>query len=136
MGKLSLTPPLASPALAMFREGSPDKNSFLNGRRRETKKDGSLAVLFKILEANLERAMGKLSHTPPLASPALAMFREGSPDKNSFLNGRRRETKKDGSLAVLFKILEANLERAMGIEPTLPAWEAGVLPLNYARISI
>ncbi len=27
----------------------------------------------------------------------------------------------------------ADLERAMGIEPTLPAWEAGVLPLNYAR---
>ncbi len=26
-----------------------------------------------------------------------------------------------------------NLERAMGIEPTLSAWEAEVLPLNYAR---
>ena len=25
------------------------------------------------------------------------------------------------------------LERAMGIEPTYPAWKAGVLPLNYAR---
>ena len=25
------------------------------------------------------------------------------------------------------------LERAMGIEPTLAAWEAAVLPLNYAR---
>ena len=25
------------------------------------------------------------------------------------------------------------LERAMGIEPTLVAWEATVLPLNYAR---
>ena len=24
-------------------------------------------------------------------------------------------------------------ERATGIEPALPAWEAGVLPLNYAR---
>lgn len=24
----------------------------------------------------------------------------------------------------------------MGIEPTLPAWEAEVLPLNYTRISI
>ena len=23
----------------------------------------------------------------------------------------------------------------MGIEPTLPAWKAGVLPLNYTRIS-
>lgn len=28
------------------------------------------------------------------------------------------------------------LERAMGIEPTLSAWKAEVLPLNYARISI
>ena len=27
------------------------------------------------------------------------------------------------------------LERAMGIGPTLPAWEAGALPLSYARKS-
>ena len=26
-----------------------------------------------------------------------------------------------------------NLERVMGIEPTLSAWEAEVLPLNYTR---
>lgn len=26
------------------------------------------------------------------------------------------------------------LERLMGIEPTYPAWEAGVLPMNYSRI--
>ena len=26
------------------------------------------------------------------------------------------------------------LERVMGIEPTRPAWKAGVLPLNYTRI--
>jgi hypothetical protein len=26
------------------------------------------------------------------------------------------------------------LERVMGIEPTLAAWEAAVLPLNYTRI--
>ncbi len=25
------------------------------------------------------------------------------------------------------------MERAKGIEPSCPAWEAGVLPLNYAR---
>jgi hypothetical protein len=25
------------------------------------------------------------------------------------------------------------MERVMGIEPTLPAWKAGVLPLNYTR---
>jgi hypothetical protein len=28
----------------------------------------------------------------------------------------------------------AELERAMGIEPTPEAWEAAVLPLNYARL--
>ena len=26
-----------------------------------------------------------------------------------------------------------NMERVMGIEPTRPAWKAGVLPLNYTR---
>ena len=25
------------------------------------------------------------------------------------------------------------MERVMGIEPTRPAWKAGVLPLNYAQ---
>ena len=29
----------------------------------------------------------------------------------------------------------AYMERAMGIEPTYPAWKAGVLPLNYARMA-
>jgi hypothetical protein len=29
----------------------------------------------------------------------------------------------------------AGLERVMGIEPTLVAWEATVLPLNYTRAS-
>ena len=28
------------------------------------------------------------------------------------------------------------LERVMGIEPTYPAWKAGVLPLNYTRASV
>ena len=27
-----------------------------------------------------------------------------------------------------------SLERVMGIEPTRPAWKAGILPLNYTRI--
>ena len=26
-------------------------------------------------------------------------------------------------------------KRVMGIEPTYPAWKAGVLPLNYTRVS-
>lgn len=29
---------------------------------------------------------------------------------------------------------KVEVERAMGIEPTLFAWEAKVLPLNYARL--
>ena len=28
------------------------------------------------------------------------------------------------------------VERVMGIEPTLSAWEAEVLPLNYTRFSL
>ena len=28
----------------------------------------------------------------------------------------------------------STLERVMGIEPTRPAWKAGILPLNYTRM--
>lgn len=28
------------------------------------------------------------------------------------------------------------VERMMGIEPTYPAWKAGVLPLNYIRMDV
>jgi hypothetical protein len=31
---------------------------------------------------------------------------------------------------------KSSLERVMGIEPTLAAWEAAVLPLNYTRRSV
>ena len=27
-----------------------------------------------------------------------------------------------------------DVERMMGVEPTLPAWEAEVLPMNYIRV--
>ena len=30
----------------------------------------------------------------------------------------------------------ATEKRVMGIEPTYPAWKAGVLPLNYTRMII
>ena len=33
-----------------------------------------------------------------------------------------------------FKGFLKKIERVMGIEPTYPAWKAGVLPLNYTRI--
>ena len=29
--------------------------------------------------------------------------------------------------------LQTHMERVMGIEPTRPAWKAGILPLNYTR---
>jgi len=31
--------------------------------------------------------------------------------------------------------IASKLERVMGIEPTLSAWEAEVLPLNYTRLT-
>ncbi len=31
--------------------------------------------------------------------------------------------------------LSVFLERVMGVEPTRPAWKAGILPLNYTRIT-
>ena len=33
------------------------------------------------------------------------------------------------------QLLQSHMERAMGIEPTSRAWEARILPMNYARIS-
>lgn len=35
--------------------------------------------------------------------------------------------------SALWNPTEAEVERVMGIEPTLSAWEAEVLPLNYTR---
>ena len=35
----------------------------------------------------------------------------------------------------LFSKITGTLERVMGIEPTRPAWKAGILPLNYTRMS-
>jgi hypothetical protein len=32
--------------------------------------------------------------------------------------------------------LSKKMERVMGIEPTRPAWKAGILPLNYTRTII
>lgn len=32
--------------------------------------------------------------------------------------------------------LQAHMERVMGIEPTRPAWKAGILPLNYTRMAL
>ena len=42
----------------------------------------------------------------------------------------RKELKRNDDF--LSKIV-VNLERVMGVEPTRPAWKAGILPLNYTR---
>ena len=33
-----------------------------------------------------------------------------------------------------FRALAIHVERMKGVEPSCPAWEAGVLPMNYTRI--
>ena len=47
------------------------------------------------------------------------------------LNPRTRSA--TASTARGLRLLQKNLERAKGIEPSYEAWEASVLPLNYAR---
>ena len=39
----------------------------------------------------------------------------------------------EGSCSILLSYRRM-MERVMGIEPTRPAWKAGILPLNYTRI--
>ena len=40
------------------------------------------------------------------------------------------------SIQLSYKRIYNILERVMGIEPTRPAWKAGILPLNYTRINL
>ena len=46
----------------------------------------------------------------------------------------RRPLLYPAELRTLINIAFAISERVMGIEPTYPAWKAGVLPLNYTRV--
>ena len=46
----------------------------------------------------------------------------------------RRPLLYPAELRTLINIAFAISERVMGIEPTYPAWKAGVLPLNYTRM--
>ena len=52
----------------------------------------------------------------------------------------RRPLLYPAELQTHFPLFEAShfsvRKRVMGIEPTYPAWKAGVLPLNYTRISV
>ena len=41
----------------------------------------------------------------------------------------------EGSCSIQLSYWRIFMERVMGIEPTRPAWKAGILPLNYTRIS-
>ena len=42
----------------------------------------------------------------------------------------------EGSCSILLSYWRTKkMERVMGIEPTCPAWKAGILPLNYTRIA-
>ena len=40
----------------------------------------------------------------------------------------------EGSCSIQLSYWRIFMERVMGIEPTRPAWKAGILPLNYTRI--
>ena len=58
------------------------------------------------------------------------LVRQGSPsrdDRTCVLSASTHSTNTTEQRAVVF------VERVMGIGPTLPAWKAGILPLNYTR---
>ena len=40
----------------------------------------------------------------------------------------------EGSCSIQLSYWRIFMERVMGIEPTRPAWKAGILPLNYTRM--
>ena len=41
----------------------------------------------------------------------------------------------EGSCSIQLSYWRIFMERVMGIEPTRPAWKAGILPLNYTRVA-
>ena len=71
-------------------------------------------------------ALGQLRYTHHIGAP------EGTRTPGPLL---RRQVLYPAELqAPVCPIRTIFLERVMGIEPTQPAWKAGVLPLNYTRI--
>ena len=40
----------------------------------------------------------------------------------------------EGRCSIQLSYRRIKMERVMGIEPTQPAWKAGILPLNYTRV--
>ena len=61
------------------------------------------------------------------------------PSENSFKFNKKRETGFEPATPTLARLYSTPeplaQKRVMGIEPTYPAWKAGVLPLNYTRKS-
>ena len=89
--------------------------------------EGSCSILLSYWRISFPRAIA--SHPKLKASEARSIWK-----------GRRRE--QSAVFAALTQTAETErrellptLERVMGIEPTYPAWKAGVLPLNYTRTS-
>ena len=64
------------------------------------------------------------SSGPPRKRLSAFVGRGGAAERTSLRGGRKRV-----SAAC------ADVERVMGIEPTRPAWKAGILPLNYTRVN-
>lgn len=48
-------------------------------------------------------------------------------------NGKNEQQIKTAKHLRRKRLTVIHLERVMGIEPTRPAWKAGILPLNYTR---
>ncbi len=57
----------------------------------------------------------------------------GRPDAWCLFAGRVSSDAKKQARTVILACLICARERVMGIEPTLSAWKAEVLPLNYTR---
>ena len=62
-----------------------------------------------------------------LPAAGLAVHVDARPDSH------RSDARTDGRTLGFASQRVLMMERVMGIEPTLPAWKAGVLPLNYTR---
>ena len=84
-----------------------------------------------MLSRSLERVMGmtRTLHGPrPRFARVAKAVQIGNPADLSNRVGSHPITTRDTQ-----ETSPRNLERVMGIEPTLEAWEAPVLPLNYTR---
>ena len=62
-------------------------------------------------------------------------FKNVTPRRPYFGPQDAKKARNSGLFSYLHHFWQVNLERAKGIEPSYSAWEADVLPLNYARKS-